>query len=153
MREQTSLVLLLPLRLFMGWVFLTEALAKLAGGWLEQKRLYALAQSWLKDGKTYDFYAPFLRDVVAQNAHLFGWLVIGGELVVGAALLAGLFTRPAALGGILLVANFLFARGDGAGANQTAPFLAILLTLLFTNPGRTLGVDAALKGKIPGWLS
>jgi uncharacterized membrane protein YphA (DoxX/SURF4 family) len=153
MRPQTLIVYLLPLRLFAGWVFLMEALSKLSAGWVQSGRLAFLAGGWLKDGKTFSFYAPFLRDLVLPNAHTFSWLVVGGELLVGAALLAGLFARWAAVGGVVLALNYMLARGDGIGPNPTSPFVFICVTLMLTQPGRALGIDAALRGKVPSWLS
>ncbi|MEO6952331.1 MAG: DoxX family membrane protein [Polyangia bacterium] len=144
---------LLPIRLFVGWVFLRASLAKLSTGWLEQPRLAAVLEGWLKEGHTYALYRPFLHDVVLPHAQLFSWLVCGGELLVGAALLAGIITRGAALGGLVLTTSFLLARGDGADANQTAPFVAMTLALLFAHTGRTLGLDAALAHKLPRWLT
>jgi thiosulfate dehydrogenase [quinone] large subunit len=152
MREP-SYAFLLPIRLFAGWVFLTESLAKLSGDWVAQKKLTLIVGGWLREGKTYAFYVPFLREVVLPHADTFAWAIIAGELLVGAALLAGLFTRLAAFGGVLLVGNFMLARGDGAAPNQTAPFVAMLLTLMLTHAGRTLGLDVALRGKVPAWFS
>jgi thiosulfate dehydrogenase [quinone] large subunit len=153
MRPQTHVVFLLPLRLFAGWVFLMEALGKLTSGWVQNGKLAAVASGWLHEGKPYSFYTPFLRDVVLPRVHTFSLLVVGGELCVGAALLAGLFSRWAAAGGLLLTLNYMLARGDGVGPNATAPFVAICLTLMLVSTGRALGLDAALRGKIPGWLS
>lgn len=153
MGELTRVVFLLPLRLFCGWVLLNTGLAKLSGGWLDRPQLADTVSGWLRDGKPYHFYAPFLHDVVLPHAHLFSWMVSFGELLAGAALLAGLFTRCAAAGGLLLVGNFFLGRGDGIGANNTAPFVVMLLTVLLTNPGRALGLDAALRGHVPRWLS
>jgi thiosulfate dehydrogenase [quinone] large subunit len=153
MREQTYLVFLLPLRLFTGWVFLLESLSKLTGGFVEHNKLTTLTQGWINEGKAYSFYVPVLRDLVLPHAQLVSWMVICGELAVGAAMLAGLFTRVASLVGLVLVLNFLLARGDGVGPNATAPMLVILFTLLLTHTGRTLGLDAALRDKLPNWLS
>lgn len=144
---------LLPVRLFVGWVFLRASLTKLSTGWLEEPRLAAVLEGWLKEGRTYAAYRPFLEAVVLPHAKLFSWLVCGGELCVGAALLAGLITRGAALGGVVLTASFMLARGDGADANQTAPFVAMTLALLLGHSGRTLGLDAALAHKLPRWLT
>jgi thiosulfate dehydrogenase [quinone] large subunit len=108
---------------------------------------------WLREGKPYSFYAPFVRSVILPHAHQFGVAVVGGELLVGAALLAGLFARWAALGGLLLSLNFMLARGDGVDANPTAPLVAICLTLMLVASGRSLGLDGALRGKVPSWLS
>jgi thiosulfate dehydrogenase (quinone) large subunit len=144
---------LLPLRLFAGWVFLMEALGKLTSGWVPTGKLAVIVGGWLREGKPYSFYAPFLRDVVLPHAHGFSLTIVGGELLVGSALLAGLFSRWASLGGLFLTLNYLLARGDGLGPNPTAPFLFIFVTLMLTQPGRALGIDAALRGKVPAWLS
>ena len=149
----TRIAFLLPLRLFCGWSLLNTGLKKVADGWLTRPELANTIDGWLREGKPYGFYAPFLRSVVLPHAHVFSILVSFGELCVGAALLAGLFTRFAAAAGVLLVTNFLLGRGDGIGANNTAPWIAMLLTLMLTSPGRTLGLDAALRGRVPRWLS
>jgi thiosulfate dehydrogenase [quinone] large subunit len=107
----------------------------------------------MREGRPYGFYLPFLRLVVLPHAHGFAYLVSFGELLVGAALLAGLFSRLAAFGGLVLVGNFLLARGDGIGVNGTMPFVVMMLTLMLTGPGRSLGLDAALKGRLPRWLA
>jgi uncharacterized membrane protein YphA (DoxX/SURF4 family) len=144
---------LLPLRLFAGWVFLMEALAKLTAGWVPSAKLGVIVGGWLHDGKPYPFYAPFLRSLVLPHVYGFSVTVVIGELMVGSALLAGLFSRWAALGGLCLSLNYMLARGDTLGPNPTSPFVAICLTLMLTQPGRALGIDAALRGKVPGWLS
>jgi thiosulfate dehydrogenase [quinone] large subunit len=153
MDELTHVWYLLPLRLFCGWSLLNTGLGKLSTGWLTTPELATILNGWLRDGKPYGFYAPFLRTVVLPHAHLFSIVVSFGELLVGAALLAGLFTRIAAAAGMVLAGNFLFARGDGIGVNGTAPFLAMFLTIALTNPGRALGLDGALRGRVPRWLS
>lgn len=153
MGEQTRIAFLLPLRLFCGWVFLNSGVHKLSDGWLGSGQLAEVLGEWLKSGKTYSFYAPFLRDVVLPHADLFARLIALGELLVGAALLAGLLTRLSALVGLILVGNFLVGRGDGLAANGTAPMMVMLLTVMLTAPGRTLGLDAALRGRLPRWLA
>jgi uncharacterized membrane protein YphA (DoxX/SURF4 family) len=152
MREQTLIVYLVPLRLFSGWVFFMAALQKLAGGWLDHPRLYGVVVDWMRTGKPYGFFLPILR-LVTSFPTLFTWLLVLSELLIGAALLAGLFTRAAALWGLLLMILILFGRGDGIGPNPTSPFVAILLTLALTHTGRTLGLDAALSDKVPRWLT
>ncbi len=150
MGEFTRVAFLLPLRLFCGWSLLNTGLKKVSEGWLSGPELANTISGWLHDGKPYSFYAPFLRGVVLPHAHVFprSWWR-SAELCVGAALLAGLFTRFAGAMGVLLIGNFLLGRGDGIGANNTAPWVVMLLTIMLTAPGRTLGLDAALRGKGP----
>lgn len=144
---------LLPIRLFVGWVFLRAALTKLAGGWLVQPKIAAVIEGWLRDGKPYGFFAPFLRNVVLAHPQTWSQMIAIGELAVGAALLAGFITRAAALGGFLMALSFFLARGDGFEANPTAPFAIMTLALLFSHSGRTLGLDAALADRLPRWLA
>ena len=153
MGEQTRIAYLLPLRLFCGWVFLNAGIGKLAAGWLTRPELTTTLLGWMRDGKTYAFYVPFLRGVVLPHAHGFAYLVSIGELLVGAALLAGLFSRLAALGGLVLVINVMLARGEGFSVDGAMPFVIMTLTLMLTAPGRSLGVDAALRGRLPRWLA
>jgi len=153
MREPVPLWMLLPLRLWAGWSLGRAGLTKAMGGWFHGSQLHDAVAGWLNQGKPYGFYAPFLRGVVLPHANLFTLLVVGGEMAVGAALLVGLFTRPAALGGLLLVLAFLFAQGDPFGANVTCAFALAMLTLLLTAPGRALGLDGALRGRVPQWIT
>jgi uncharacterized membrane protein YphA (DoxX/SURF4 family) len=153
MAEPSPSMALLPIRLFCGWVFLRASLVKISSGWLQHPKLVGVLDEWLHSRPTYDFFCPFLTGVVIPHDRVFSWLICGGELAVGAALLAGLFTRAAALGGVLLTTAFLLARGDGLDANPTAPFIAMTLTLLFSHSGRTLGLDAELAHRLPRWLT
>jgi thiosulfate dehydrogenase [quinone] large subunit len=152
MREPIPSWMLVPLRLYAGWSLLRAGLGKLSGNWLHEPRLHNAVSGWLHDGKPYGFYAGFLRNVVLPHSGIFSWLVVGGELLVGAALLIGLFIRPAAFFGLLMTLAFLFGQGDPIGANPTAAFVAICLTLLLAAP-RALGVDALLHGRVPRLLA
>ncbi len=152
-RERVSVALLLPLRLYTGWVFMTAGLSKAFNHWLDRPQLANVLDEWIAKGLPYRFFVPFLRGVVLPHDRLFAAMIVIGEIAVGVALLAGLLTRVAALVGLLLVTMFLLGRGDGLSANATAPFLLILVTLALTRPGRALGLDAALAGKVPRWLA
>ncbi len=55
------------------------------------------------------WYADFVREVALPNATAFSYLVAYGEVLVGLALLVGLFTRFAALMGVMMNLAYLFA--------------------------------------------
>lgn len=151
-REQTWLAALVPLRLYAGYALLRAGIMKLRGHWLGSAHLANQLSGWLKAGKTYAFYAPFLRDHLLPHAGTLTVLVVTGEVLSGAALLLGLFSRWAAAGALFLTLNIMLAAGDPIAATSSTAFVFITLTLLLTAPGRVLGLDAALRNNLPRWL-
>lgn len=94
--------------------------------------------------------AAFTGELAAQGLpapQLLGWLLIAGEVGLGALLLVGLVARPAAglaalMTGLVYVTQHLRPHGvlaDGAGGLEGEPavlLLAISLALAATGPGR-----------------
>ena len=72
------------------------------------------------------WYPAFVREVALPNAGLFGYLVAYGELLVGLALVVGLFTRVAALGGALMNLAYLFAGTSGQNPQMLLAEAAIV---------------------------
>ena len=80
------------------------------------------------------------------------YLVVYGELLVGVALLFGIFTRVGVIGGALLMLLFTVAMwpiADTAGANPLVDFRviygALLMMFFFLRPGLFLGVDGPIE--------
>ena len=94
--------------------FLKGALAKstLAPGYDAVKNPHPAVQTW---------YAYLVRDVFLPNATLFSYLVAFGELLVGIALIVGIFTHFAALMGVIMNLSYLFA-----GTTSTNPQLLVV---------------------------
>jgi thiosulfate dehydrogenase [quinone] large subunit len=82
-----------------------------------------------------EWFAMLARDVFLPNAQLMGYMVAYGELLVGVALLVGIFTRFSALMGGAMALAFLLAGSTSGG-------LPILLTvaLAIAVGGKTAGV-------------
>jgi thiosulfate dehydrogenase (quinone) large subunit len=99
--------------------FLNGALAKTTG-------LHPDVQGW---------YADFIRNVGLPNAETFSYLVAYGELLIGIALILGLFTGISAFFGTFMNLNFLFA-----GTVSTNPILLVLQLFLL------------LGWRIAGWV-
>ncbi len=76
------------------WFLNSERLAKTLAEWLPG------ANAWRR---------AYLQHVAIPYVEIFSRLVVLGELCCGIALIAGLFTRPAAIAGFLMVLNFHFA--------------------------------------------
>ena len=100
-------------------------------------------------------YRAFLDSVVIPHATTFSYLVMIGELVAGILLLTGTATRAGAAITILLVLNFMMAKGRfffSPDSVDAADFFSALVVMLGA-AGRVWGVDAILAKRWPRvWL-
>jgi uncharacterized membrane protein YphA (DoxX/SURF4 family) len=76
-------------------------------------------------------------------------LILWGEILVGAALILGLFTRLAAVAGLLLLANYLLAEGSWDLTSARIALGVIALAIMIGAAGRTLGLDGLLARRWP----
>jgi thiosulfate dehydrogenase [quinone] large subunit len=139
-------------RILTGAIFVAEGWGKIAGhfvrgGFAESVRETASGGAW-------PFWSSFLRSVVLPNASAFAWFVAAAELALGTALVLGLLTRAAAVGGILLMSILLLGQTNVGRADWTrwvtagltSKFALLLLWLLFlTDAGRAWALDARLR--------
>lgn len=146
---------MLGLRLLMAWVFLQAGLAKLAeGGWTNPGAWSA--EGFLLQGVAdanpfkglFTFFADFLWLVEP--------MVLFGQILIGLALLLGLFVRFAALCGGLMMALFWLAAFEGGFAqglpiahgfvfDSSFVYMILLFGLGAWGAGRVLGLDATLE--------
>lgn len=123
----------LIIRVYLGYLWLVAGLEKLvdpSGLWVGSKAGAAVAgfargamqQSVGEHPQVSGWYASFLENVVVPNAAAFSYLVTFGEILVGVALILGLFTGIAAFFGGFMNASYIFA--GVAGANPLMFILA-----------------------------
>ncbi|CAM4422235.1 DoxX family protein [Deinococcus marmoris] len=126
----------LLLRVYVGYEWLSAGWGKVtnpAGVWVGEKAGVAvsgflngaIAKSGGDKPDVAGWYAWFVENVALPNAVAFSYMVAYGELLVGIALILGLFTGIAAFFGGFLNANFLLA-----GTLSSNPLLFILATWL-----------------------
>lgn len=124
----------LILRLYLGWEWLSAGWGKVINpAWVGSdagKAIGGFVQGAL--GKTtgthpdvQGWYAAFLQNVVLSHPVFWSYLVSFGELLVGIALILGLFTGIAAFIGSFMNANYLLA-----GAVSINPILFVIATWL-----------------------
>lgn len=142
--------LLVPLRVYLGVVFLVAAWPKLTAGGGYQPRMVGFLENVALDGG-HGFYQVFVESVVLPNAALFTLLVVFGELCVALALITGTATRLAAGAAMFLTLNYMFAKGMWfwSPASNDAAFFFIGLALAWGAAGRSLGLDAELQRRYP----
>ena len=124
----------LVLRVWLGWQWLEAGLNKVgnpawtgdqAGAAVAGFLKGALAKTTGEHPDVPAWYAWFIERVALPNAPLFGHLVAYGEVLIGVALILGLFTGIAAFAGSFMNANFLFA-----GTVSMNPVMFIVATWL-----------------------
>lgn len=150
--SRSAMISITVLRVFVGWHFLYEGIAKLtspswsAAGYLKQARgPFAGLYKWLAS-----------QPNLLANADL---ITMWGLTLVGAFLILGLFTRLASLGGIALILLFYLCNPPFVGyfysiptegsyliVNKNVVELCALVVILLTGSGRFAGLDRILHG-------
>ncbi|MCB9419915.1 MAG: DoxX family membrane protein [Ardenticatenaceae bacterium] len=124
----------LILRLYVGWQWLNAGWGKVtsstwvgsdAGKSISGFVQGALNQTTGEHPNVQSWYATFLKSVVLAHPVFWSYLISFGELLVGIALILGLFTGIAAFFGSFMNANYLLA-----GAVSTNPILFAIATWL-----------------------
>ncbi len=150
------------LRIYVGLVFFSNGLAKALN---RQNTTWGpLSFSLITRGSAHDIaqsaaghshiagLSAFYRTTVIPHWGFFGVFLTVAELAVGVALLVGILTRVASIGGLLLIAPIwvmLWHTGDYLWAYPAD--LAPLVLLAVIPTGRILGLDGPLHRRIPHW--
>lgn len=152
LKERTYLWYLSALRIYVGYYLLWQGIRKYRrdfpkGDWIGRQ---------IGDLATLDifpWYKNFLQHYVVPHSELFGYLVMTGEIAVGACLLLGLLTRLSACVGLFMLINYYLGPGmarGGAVLAQQQTFILCLAIFILANPGRTLGLDGLLFNRKKG---
>ncbi len=135
-------------RVYLGYTWLSSGLGKLSNpGWIQSgdalkgfwERAVLIPAAPARPAVSFDWYRSFLQVMLDGGAYTwFSKLVVAGELLIGIALILGIFTGIASFFGGFLNWNFMMA-----GTASTNPLLftiSILLILAWKTAG-WLGVD------------
>ena len=145
-----SRLLLLPLRVYLGVIFLLTDLGKMT----RDDPFSTEMLGFLQGVTTRRAAAPYLhliQQVVIPHASLFSYLVMTGELVAAISLLTGTLTRVGAVIAMLLFLNFMLAKGRvfWSPDSQDAAVFLIALVVFLGRAGRCWGIDAYLARRWP----
>jgi len=153
-------VVWLVLRIYVGWQWLEAGWSKLtnpAGVWVGEKAgaaitgflSGALSKTTGEHPDVTGWYAWFIQNVALPNAKFFSYLVTYGEILVGLALMVGLFTGIAAFFAGFMNAAFLLA--GTVSANPWMFFAATWLVLAWRTSGY-IGLDYLILPRlgVPG---
>lgn len=127
------------IRIYVGYQWVTGGFGKVTGGFETSGFLQgAIAQAGGDNPTVQGWWAAFLETVALPNADLFSFVVAWGELLVGIALILGVFTNFASLMGITM--NFAFLLSGTVSTNAQMIILTIFLIIAGYNAGR-YGLD------------
>ncbi|MCM3034143.1 MULTISPECIES: DoxX family protein [unclassified Niallia] len=127
-------------RIYLGYQFIHAGYGKIVGGSFDASGFLqgAIASSTGDHPAVQGWWAAFLENVALPNAGLFTFLVQWGELLVGIALILGLFTNFAAIMGMIMNFSFLFS--GTVSTNAQMILLAIFVVVAGANAGK-FGLD------------
>lgn len=132
----------LIVRLYLGLEWLKEGLEKLespdwigsnSGAEVVEFVTVAIQKTGGEHAEVLNWYARFLETVVLPNAKVWGYFVVFGEILVGVALILGLFTWIAAFFGSFMNMNYLLS--GSVASNPIMLLLAFFLILAWRTAG------------------
>jgi thiosulfate dehydrogenase (quinone) large subunit len=96
------------------------------------------------------WYADVITSLILPNATLFSYMVTVGEVLVGLALLFGIFTRFSLVMGLTMNLNYLLA-----GTSSLNPFMLIVSLVLLLGGGavRRYSLDTLIQPRLARILS
>jgi len=135
-------------RLYLGYTWISSGIGKLSNpGWVQTgealkgfwERAVLIPDAPARPAISFDWYRTFLQSLLDSGSYTwFSKLVVAGELLVGIALVLGLFTGIAAfLGGFL---NWNFMMAGSASTNPVLFVISMLLILAWKTAG-WIGLD------------
>src|SRR5690625_4401296 len=127
------------IRIYLGYTWLTAGLGKALGGFDASGFIQgAIAGAAGENPTVQGWWATFLEIFALPNAGLFSFMVAWGEVLVGLALILGIFTNFAALMGITM--NFAFLFSGTVSTNAQMVLLTFFLLVAGFNAGK-IGLD------------
>ena len=136
----------LAIRVWLGIMWIQAGWAKLFGaenaGFLHNNGA-GVAGFAAHGTAAYTWWGSFLHGFVVPNAGGIGVLVAVAEFAIGVALVAGLFTRIAALGSLALLFTYVMS-GTASVCAWYALFAIVILTMWRTSSW--IGIDGLIAG-------
>lgn len=133
----------LIVRLYMGYTWLESGWGKLSNpGWTQTgealkgywERAVLIPEAPARPAISFDWYRAFIQSLLDSGSYTwFSKVIVASELLIGVALILGVFTGIAAFGGGFMNWNFMMA--GSASINPVLFTLAIFLILAWKNAG------------------
>ncbi len=128
------------IRVYLGWTWLTHGWEKISAGNFNATGFLsgALSQTSGQHPAVQSWWGFFIENVALPNVGLFNILVPWGEVLVGLAILLGVFTTFATLMGMLMNFSYLFS--GSTSVNPQMLLLEIFILIAGFNAAK-IGLD------------
>lgn len=151
-QQTAKAIWLVPIRIFLGYSWLTEGIIKARGDWLytvvltgratEADTSASITEAGYRVYRIITDSTPFWFEWIAEriilpNALLFQVLIVFAEILTGVMLITGTFTFVSGLVSLGLI----FILSVSAGIYETTWWYIPASLCMFSGAGRTLGVD------------
>ncbi|GIO98284.1 hypothetical protein J14TS5_33700 [Paenibacillus lautus] len=137
--SKIAMWLLMVIRVYVGYKWLTAGWSKLTGGFDASGFMQgAIAKSTGEHPAVQDWWAVFLKHAALPGVKWFNVIIPLGEFLVGLGLILGTFTVFAALMGLVMNAAYLFS--GSISINGQLLLLEFLIILSAANAGK-IGLD------------
>ena len=141
------------LRVVVGALFLWEAFNQLRKGWVGGDGLQRMIRSAIDGHAVFPPMRYFLEHVVVEYDGVFTILVLIGEIAVGVAIIAGLFTQLTAVVALSMNVNFLLLNGATWGGLIDALWIVFEAVIIVFAARQRWSVDGLLRRRsLPPWL-
>src|SRR5689334_10627440 len=124
------------LRIFLGYFYFNQALARLRSDFLTHAYLAEDIRSYLPRSPAPDWYKTALEQVVIPNWQYFAVSITVLQLAIGISYIVGYMVRPFSALGILLAFGLLLATGPGPSETLVTFLLVFHFTLGWMGAGR-----------------
>jgi thiosulfate dehydrogenase [quinone] large subunit len=129
------------LRIFIGYYYFNQALARLQGDFLTYAYLAEDIRANMPKSAAPDWYKVFLENVVIPNWQYAAVALIVLWFAIGVSYIVGYLVRPFAMIALCVGIAAHFAVGPGASESQTMFLMVLHFTLGWMGAGRCLGID------------
>jgi uncharacterized membrane protein YphA (DoxX/SURF4 family) len=102
-------------RIATGIIFFLFAQYKIVGSEFTPVGFEHWVRGWVEQGQVVGFYKPVLVNIALGHPVLCARFVAWSELGIAISLILGLLVRPAAIGGMILMINFILSTWFGPG--------------------------------------
>ena len=137
------------LRVYLGFLFFTQALERKNSGFLDTPHLAAKIEEWLPQTLPPSWLQSFYESLVVPHWQLFSYIIFFCEGIVALSYLLGFGVRPISWIGILLCLNFLYI-SPPLEATLYKTLIVTFFTMAWLGAGRCLGIDYYFFKRVRG---